>query len=433
MLARCEMIPVDLGLGRLREYQGLVDADLLERIRTVAEPLRGLRVLHVNATPFGGGVAEILHSLVPMMAELGLEAGWHVLDPDEAFFDVTKKMHNGLQGKPGSFSTEELDRYWSHNERTACQIRESGGQPDLLILHDAQVLPVAEFLPSHPAMIWHCHVDLTTPDESVRDLVEPLTHSYSRCIVSMPEYASPGMPLDRVSVFAPGIDVFTPKNERLSFDVARALVAGLGIDLRRPLVTQISRFDPWKDPWGVIDAYRLAKPEAPGLQLALIGALEAQDDPEGAAILEDVRTYAGDDPDIYVIGDPQVITHPLVNALQMLSRVILQKSTREGFGLTVAEAMWKGTPVIGGDCGGIRAQIRDGDSGFLVSDVRTCAERLLHLLSHEEEAAQMGARGRESVRRSYLMPRLLADYLSLFQATLDSATRDDELLEAQVA
>jgi trehalose synthase len=252
----------------------------------------------------------------------------------------------------------------------------------------------------------------------VWELVEPFTSMYSRCVVSMPEYASPSMAADRLAVFPPAIDVFTPKNELLPDGLSRTLVAGLGIDLSRPLITQVSRFDPWKDPWGVVEAYRLARWEVPGLQLALVGALAAQDDPEGAGILESVVRYAGDDPDIHIVSDPEVATDQVVNALQRLSSVVLQKSTREGFGLTVSEAMWKGRPVIGGDCGGIRAQIRDGENGFLVSDIETCAQRLLFLLSSPDEAQRLGANGRETVRRDFLMPRLLADYLSLFEEML---------------
>lgn len=431
------MVPVNLDIGRLEDYEGLIEPSLQARLRSAAERLRGLRVTHVNATPAGGGVAEILRSLAPMMNSLGLEANWYTLDPDQAFFDVTKKLHNGLQGKPTSLSSDEVDRYWRHNQLTANQILELAGRPDVLVLHDAQVLPVASFLPTATRKIWHCHVDITAPDHSVRSLMEPLTRLYSRCVVSMPEYADPGMLAGRVVVFPPAIDAFTAKNGRLSLKLARNLVAGLGIDLARPFITQISRFDPWKDPWGVIDAYRLVKAEVPGLQLALAGALMAQDDPEGATVLEDVRRYAGDDPDIHILADAELTTDRVtnalhVNALQRLSTVIVQKSVREGFGLTVSEAMWKGTAVIGGDCGGIRTQIRDGETGFLVSDVRTCAGRLLHLLTHPEEARRMGARARESVRERFLMPRLLADYLSLFEEML-SPSRDEEPAERPAA
>src|SRR3972149_9322456 len=203
------MVPVNLEVGRLQDYQALVEPSLRTRIAFAAERLKGLQVVHINATPFGGGVAEILRSLVPMMNDLGLQATWHVLDPDEAFFDVTKKLHNGLQGKPTSVAAHETERYFRHNELTARQIRELSGRPNLLVLHDAQVLPVAMFIPPATRMIWHCHIDLTSPDESVRELVEPLTNLYSRCVVSPPEYASPGMPAERMAGFPPAPDVFT--------------------------------------------------------------------------------------------------------------------------------------------------------------------------------------------------------------------------------
>jgi trehalose synthase len=433
------MVPVTLDAGRLDDYEGLIDSALRTRLRMAAGQLRGLRITHLNATPAGGGVAEILRSLVPMMNDLGLESSWFALDPDQAFFDVTKKLHNGLQGKPTSLSSGEVDHYWRHNQQAARQIQELAGRPSILVLHDAQVLPVASFLPGSSRMIWHCHVDLTAPDHSVRSLLEPLTRLYSRCVVSMPQYASPGMRADRVVSFPPAIDVFTPKNERLSLKLCRSLVAEMGIDLSRPLVTQVSRFDPWKDPWGVIEVYRLVKREVPGLQLALAGALMAQDDPEGAAVLEDVRRFAGDDPDIHVLADAELTTDRVsnalrVNALQRLSSVVLQKSVREGFGLTVSEAMWKGTPVIGGDCGGIPAQIRDGENGFLVGDVSACAERLLYLLANPGRAQRMGVRAKDSVRERFLMPRLLADYMSLFESMLDLPNRDNmEAGERRVA
>jgi trehalose synthase len=432
------MAPADVDIGRLEDYQGLIDPALTMRVRSAAERLRGLRVTHINATPAGGGVAEILRSLVPMMSGLGLEATWYTLDPDELFFDVTKKLHNGLQGSPTSLSPEEIDLYQRHNGKTARQIQALVDRPDVLVLHDAQVLPLAGFLPNGTRIIWHCHVDLTTPDHSLGSLLEPLTRLCSRCIVSMPEYASPGVAAEQLAVFPPAIDVFTAKNQSLSLKLARSLVAGMGVDLGRPFIAQVSRFDPWKDPWGVIDAYRLVKPEVPGLQLVLAGALMAQDDPEGAAVLEDVRRYAGDDPDIHVLADKELTTDRFenavrVNALQSLSSVVLQKSVREGFGLTVTEAMWKGKPVIGGDCGGIRAQIWDGDNGYLVSDVGACAERLLYVLTHPREAQRLGARARDTVRERFLMPQLLADYLSLFEEMLSLPRRGEEVMERTAA
>jgi trehalose synthase len=234
----------------------------------------------------------------------------------------------------------------------------------------------------------------------------------------MPEYVMAGMPADRVSIFPPAIDPLTAKNAPLPPTTARRILAALGIDTSRPVVSQLSRFDPWKDPQGVIDAYRLAKQRIPELQLALVGALSAQDDPEGASVLNSVRAYAGDDPDIHLFADPQIINFVVVNAFQTASTVIVQKSIREGFGLTVTEAMWKGKPVIGGDCGGIRPQIEDGVTGFLVSSPEECAERIAQLLASPKKARAIGTAARESVRRRFLLPRLTLDYLKLFQDLL---------------
>jgi len=413
------MAAVDLAPGPVEEYDGLVDSDALAAIRSAARSLRGLRVVHINATPSGGGVAEILRSLVPLMKSLSLEASWWVLEPDDAFFAFTKKLHNGLQGKPTSLSEDDVKRYWAHNQRTAVQVEAELGHADIIVLHDAQVLPMAAFLNGGVQMLWHCHVDMTTPNEQVRDLIAPMTHRYARCAVSMPEYVMAGMPTDRVSVFPPAIDPFSAKNLPLSPQTARQRLSQLGIDVSRPLVTQVSRFDPWKDPWGVIDAYRLAKRHVGALQLALVGALIAQDDPEGALALESVRSYAGDDPDIHLFADPQVADDTTVNAFQTASTAIIQKSTREGFGLTVTEAMWKGTPVIGGDCGGIRLQIDDGVTGYLVSSAAQCADRIVHIIAHPEQAKRIGAAARESVCQRFLMPRLLLDYLRLFQEMVE--------------
>jgi len=411
---------LDLGLVPLESYDSLIEADAREEILSGAQPLKGLRVVHVNATPRGGGVAEILRSLVPMMRGLGIDASWWVLEADEAFFTVTKRLHNGLQGKMTLLRREDVECYWLHNERAASAIELAFGSPDILVVHDPQVMPVPAFLRDGTRSVWHCHVDLTEPAKDVQTRLLPLTQYYARCLVSMPEYAAAGLPLERTVAFPPAIDPFTAKNRRLPLEEARARLACLGIDCGRPLVTQVSRFDPWKDPLGVVDAYRLAKRQVPGLQLALVGALTAIDDPEGAEVWRSVSSYAGDEPDIHIYPQPEVGGDEItVNAFQTASNVVVQKSVREGFGLTVTEAMWKGKPVIGGDCGGIRLQIEDGVNGHLVSNAAECAERIVDLLNDPRRARAMGAAARESVRRRFLMPRLLLDYLRLFQQIVD--------------
>ncbi len=244
-------------------------------------------------------------------------------------------------------------------------------------------------------------------------------NEYRKIVVSMPEYSRESSDSARVLIFPPAIDPLLTKNVPLPSHRARELLAGLGIDPTRPLVSQVSRFDRWKDPWGVVDAYRLAKGEIPGLQLALVGAMTAKDDSDALEVLTSVQRYADGDPDIHLFSNPLVIGGLKVNAFQSGSDVIVQKSIREGFGLTVAEAMWKRTPVVGGDCGGIRLQICDGENGFLAADASSCARRILTLLQDRVLARRMGDAGRELVRRNYVLPRLLGDYLELALILVD--------------
>ena len=421
------METVELGPAPLDSYDSLIEADARQDILSAAQSLRGLRVVHVNATPKGGGVAEILRSLVPMMRGLGIDASRWVLEADERFFTVTKKLHNGLQGRGTLLCREDVECYWLHNERAARAIEVAFGSPEILVVHDPQVMALPAFLHNGTRTVWHCHIDLTAPSEDVQVRLLPLTQFYNRCVVSMHHYVVSDVPHDRVSVFPPAIDPLNPKNVPLSLENAHQIVARLGIDTSRPLVTQVSRFDPWKDPWGVVDAYRLAKRRVPGLQLALVGALTAADDPEAMEVWQSVCSYAGDDPDIHIYAQPEVGgDDTTVNAFQTASNVVIQKSIREGFGLTVTEAMWKGTPVIGGDSGGIRLQIEDGVNGYLVSNAVQCAGRIVDLLDDPDRARVMGVAARESVRRRFLMPRLLLDYLRLFQQIVDGQFRQPE-------
>jgi trehalose synthase len=418
------MANLDVGPTPLDNYEGLVDPEAQQEILSAAQSLHGLRVVHVNATPTGGGVAEILRSLVPMMRGLGIDASWWVLDADDGFFTVTKRLHNGLQGKVTLLCREDVECYWLHNERAASGIELAFGSPDILVIHDPQAMAVPALMRNGTRSVWHCHVDLTAPAEDVRARLLPLTRFYARCLVSMPEYAAAGLPLDRTVAFSPAIDPLAAKNRPIAWDEAQARLVGLGIDSSRPLVTQVSRFDPWKDPSGVVDAYRLAKRRVPGLQLALVGALDAVDDPEGVEVWQSVCSYAGGDPDIHIYHQPEVGgDEATINAFQTASDVIVQKSVREGFGLTVTEAMWKGRPVVGGDCGGIRLQIEDGVNGYLVGNSVRCAERIIDLLDAPDRARVMGTAARESVRRRFLMPRLLLDYLRLFQQVVDGPSR----------
>jgi trehalose synthase len=402
---------------KLSDYNGIVSGKILSEITQVAEKLRGLRVVHINATPDGGGVAEILKSLTPLMCDVGINAEWYALSPDESFFRVSKTLHHCLQGYDLAPSDEEINHYLEYNEKSANALLSMGVTADLWLFHDVQVLPMLSYMDSCPG-VWVCHIDTTKPNKKVKEMLSPYMSDYKTIVASMPEYFPNGDNPNEVVVFPPAIDPLHPKHSKLPVLKAREVLASLGMDPARPIVSQVSRFDRWKDPWGVVDAYRLAKEEIPGLQLALIGAMTAKDDYDALDVLADLQQYVGNDPNVFLFSDPLVIGDLEVNAFQSGSDVILQKSTREGFGLTVAEAMWKGRPVIGGNCGGIKHQIHDGVTGFLVDDVSSCARQIITLLKNRELANQMGKKARESVRRSYLMPRLLRDYLQLASTLL---------------
>jgi trehalose synthase len=354
------------------------------------------------------------------MRSVGVDAEWYAIEPDSSFFRVTKKLHRCLQGDSINLGYGEIGLYLTHNERAARALSTMAISADLWIVHDVQVLPLLHYLGTTSPSVWVCHIDATEPNGLVRERLLPYMSKYRRIVVSMPEYHLEASDSARVSIIPPAIDPLLPKNVPLSSYQARQLLASLRIDPVRPLVSQVSRFDCWKDPWGVIDAYRLAKKEVPRLQLALVGAMTAKDDPDAMEVFIDVERYAKSDPDIHLFSNPLVIGDLEVNAFQSGSDAIVQKSTREGFGLTVAEAMWKGVPVVGGDCGGIRLQICDGNTGFLVANASSCARRIVTLLKDRALARRIGHAGRESVRRNYLMPRLLRDYLELALTLVDS-------------
>ena len=402
------------------DYRPLLDPSLADELAGIAGEMGQIRVLHLNSTATGGGVAEILQSMVPLGNSLGIETERIVVNPNAAeFFQVTKKIHNLLQGAEGELSPEELNIYFNCIQRVADEMRANGLSADVWFVHDPQLLPLARLLPKKEGetWIWICHIDLTTPNRSVLDALMPLTQDYDQLIFSQTAYV-PNNLGDKVPVLIapPAIDPLTIKNIPMDLSQAQKIVRAMGIDTARPLITQVSRFDVWKDPWGVIDAYRIARESVPGLQLALLGLSQAADDPEGAEIFKTVAGHAGGDPDIHLYFDPAempVSVDEVVNAIQMASQVLIQKSIREGFGLTVTEGMWKGKPVIGGDAGGIRVQINDGVSGFLVSSPEQCAQRLVELLQDESLSARMGKAAKESVRQRFLLPRLALDYLTV--------------------
>ena len=401
---------VALGQRSLADYTHIVGKDTVEEIRALAEPLQGKRILHVNATAFGGGVSEILYTIVPLMRDIGLDAHWHVILGAEEFFNVTKIMHNSLQGDPQSISDQQWEVFEGYNAMNARDLEEGW---DAVIVHDPQ--PAGLFLNASEKSrhwVWRCHIDLSTPNPSTIERLRPLIEPYEASVWHMQQYVPEGI-TDGVRIVPPAIDPLSPKNMAFSPEDAAFVSEQFGIDPERPLLCQVSRFDPWKDPMGVIDAYRRVREEVPDVQLALVGSM-ATDDPEGWDFFNRTMAHADGDPDIKILSNLNNVGAIEVNAFQSQADVCIQKSTREGFGLTVTEALWKGRPTIGGDVGGIPLQIVDGESGYLVSSAEECAQRSLGILEDPDLARRIGKAGKEHARQNFLSPRLLRDWLKIF-------------------
>jgi len=402
---------VALGQRSLADYTHICGRGLVDEIRELAEPLAGKRILHVSATAFGGGVSEILYTLVPLMADVGLDVHWEVILGREEFFNVTKLMHNSLQGDEHSISDEQWEVFEAYNLMNAQSL---DGDWDVIIIHDPQPAGLrANALERAKHWIWRCHIDLSTPNPSTIDRLLPLIRDYDASVWHMQQYVPEEMNGPRVNIVPPAIDPLSPKNMALAPDDAGFVCDQFGIDIERPLICQVSRFDPWKDPIGVIDAYRLGKEEIPEVQLALVGSM-ATDDPEGWEFFHSTYRHADGDPDIKILNNLNNVGAIEVNAFQSQADVCMQKSIREGFGLTVTEALWKGRPTIAGNVGGIPLQISDGVSGYLVSSPEEAAQRTIEVLRDPELAKRIGKAGKEHAREHFLTPRLLRDWLRLF-------------------
>jgi len=403
---------VELEEKHLSDYAGVVGDQAISEIMEMAEPLRGARIVHVNATAYGGGVAEMLQTLVPLMVDVGLNAEWRVIEGADEFFNVTKAAHNGLQGMDIEF-TDEMKAIWQrYNEMNADKF---AGDYEFIVIHDPQPAGLLHYHRGGEGQhwIWRCHIDTSHPNPAYWDFFAPYVNEYEAAIFTMEQYVGPGVDLDHLAIITPTIDPLSPKNAPMDPDEARQIVGDFGLDLERPIITQVSRFDPWKDPLGVIDAYRIVKERVPEVQLALVGSM-ASDDPEGWYYLDKTIRHAGEDFDIHILHNFHGVGAYEVGAFQSASDVVIQKSIREGFGLVVTEALWKGKPVVGGNAGGIPLQIIDGETGFLVDSVEECAEKTLYLLEHPHEAAEMGKAAKEHVRENFLTTRHLTDYLRLF-------------------
>jgi len=391
---------------RIEDYVPIVGEATVEELFLLAERLRGKTIQNINSTAVGGGVAEILSRMIPLLDQVGVKATWDVIKGDEKFYVTTKKFHNGLHGVPVEIGADEYEHFVEVNRYNAEQFRFA----DIVFVHDPQPVALIEKRRTlGKNWVWRCHIDFSRPDPKIWDFLQRYIVEYDSAVFSAPAF-SQKLAIPQVLI-APSIDPLSDKNKELDDKTIDEVFSRFGIDRSRPVVTQISRFDYLKDPVGVIKAYKLAKPYV-DMQLVLAGG-GATDDPEGPMIMEEVRVEAEKDKDIFVLFLPPA-SDIEINALQRGSTVILQKSLKEGFGLTVSEALWKGKPTIAGAVGGIPLQIAHKHSGILTRSIEGTAQWIKQLVSAPDYARQLGINGKEQVRNNFLITRHIKDYLLLF-------------------
>jgi trehalose synthase len=409
---------ISLAPTQISKYRMVMSREVIDEVEELARDLKGLRLCHINATPFGGGVAELLVSYIPLLKGLGIQADWQVIRGDKRFFTITKSLHNALQGELHPEIKEiKTRRVYMHNNLD--NARELDPNYDVFVVNDPQPAALRHYWNGGSAKwIWRCHIDSSQPDEEVWQLLRPYIEEYDAAVFTMKEFAPSDLDDEHVAIMAPAINPFNSKNMFIKRYVCREMLESMGIDSRRPLLLQVSRFDPWKDPLGAIAAYRLAKREVPGLQLAMVGSF-AGDDPQAWEIYAQVQEEAGKDGDIHVRTNLTGVGNMEVNAFQRASDVVLQKSIREGFGLVVTEALWKETPVVAGNAGGIPMQMAGRLSDFLVENTEQCAQKIVYLLQNPEFAYELGKEGKKHINKNFLMPRLIRDELSLVKKLME--------------
>ena len=388
----------------LEKYAQFVGEDEIDAIVKLAQRLEDLSILHVNSTAAGGGVAEILNRLIPLMRELGLRADWKVIRGDQEFFTVTKTFHNALQGTTSAVPEHYYTIYEKWQEINA---NELDLDYDVVFIHDPQPAGLVKYR-KKGLWIWRCHIDLSTPDPHVWSYLRRYVSQYNLAIFHIPDFARDDLDIPQLLI-PPSIDPLSPKNMELPQTAVERIVRKFDVDPERPLLLQVSRFDRAKDPLGVVEAYRLAKRHVPDLQLVYLGS-PAHDDPEGEAVYNETVKAAGGDRDIHLLMLPPD-SHVEVNAFQRAATVVMQKSIREGFGLTVSEALWKRKPVVGGRAGGIKIQVIHGVTGFLATSPKTAAHYTTYLIREKRVREEMGNAGREHVRRNFLITHQLRRYL----------------------
>lgn len=405
---------VSLGVGDIDKYRLIETRGLIDEVVSLGDELKGLRLCHINSTPFGGGVAELLVSYIPLLRSLGIKADWQIIRGNRRFFTITKGLHNALQGAP----FEEIKKDSTRRVLGANNLgnaRELDPNYDVLIVNDPQPAALRHFSPDSKAKwVWRCHVDSSQPDPEVWDFLRPYIEEYDAAVFTTGDFIPQDLRLDKTATMAPAIDPFSTKNMFIKRYVCREVLGNIGIDRQRPLITQVSRFDRWKDPFGTIKAYRLAREKIPGLQLAMVGSF-ATDDPEGWDIYSALSEEIIKDDNMFILSNLSGVGNMEVNAFQRASELVVQKSIKEGFGLVVAEALWKETPVIAGNTGGIPLQMTGELSNYMVNSTEECAEKIVHCLENPALSKRLGRQGKEIITRNFLMPRLIRDELTLIK------------------
>ncbi|MDD2452528.1 MAG: glycosyltransferase [Synergistales bacterium] len=393
----------------LKKYGEVIGFHAMDSLLAIAERLEGKKIVHINSTKEGGGVAEILSSMVPLSQELGLDVAWEVIEGDEPFFNCTKTLHNSLQGMAGGLSESQAGAYMETNRKNAERLKDVLESADYVFIHDPQPAALLGLFPKRKGKwIWRCHIDVSSPNRSVWRFVKKQVEGYDASIFSLPDFAQ-NLPHPQYLI-TPSIDPLSEKNRPLTKNEVLKTYEELGIGRDKPVILQVSRFDRFKDPLGVIESYRLARDHV-DIRLVLAGG-GATDDPESGEVLSAVKEAAAGDPDISILLLP-ADAHRTINALQAGADVVMQKSTKEGFGLTVTEAMWKKKPVVGGDVGGIRLQVINRFNGFRVRSPEGAAIRIRYLLTHRWKRERMGVNARQYVLENFLITGQLRNYLSL--------------------
>ncbi len=406
---------ISLGVADIDKYRLIQSRELIDEVISLGEELKGLRLCYINSTPFGGGVAELLVSYIPLLRSLGIKADWQVIRGDRRFFTITKGLHNALQGAPfKEIRKESLRRVYQANN--LANSKELDPNYDVFIVNDPQPAALRHYLPgSKASWIWRCHVDSSQPDETAWNFLRPYVEEHDAVVFTSKQFVPAKLHVSEVAVMAPAISPFSSKNMFIKRYVCRELVRDLGFDTNRLLIAQVSRFDRWKDPFGTIDAYHMAKRRIPGLQLAMIGSF-APDDPEAWDMHAAISNEAVKDDDMFIFSNLTGVGNMEVNAFQRAADLVVQKSIREGFGLVVAEALWKETPVVAGNAGGIPLQMTGELSNYLVDSVEECAEKITYLLENPTVSQSLGREGKKVVTEKFLLPRLARDELRLIKS-----------------